>query len=445
MGLGRLREVAQRLGLHRPAPLSVVISGTNGKGSHVASIDHLLRQLGFRVGTYTSPHLLRYNERVCLNGEPVDDERLIQAFEAIEKIRGDVSLSFFEFGTLAALQIFQHSALDIVILEVGLGGRLDAVNLVDADIAVITSIGLDHQDWLGDSRETIAVEKAGIFRPGIPVVCTENNPPDSLLHKASELGCQLYLRGREFDLEVSDPGHAWHWQGTDAEGVALTLQQLPWPSVAPVNVAGALQVVTLLLSGPAMAEADISPQATQHSANQVPVWKQRLIAIAEDVLRCLTLPGRQQWVRSPQGLPVVLDVSHNTEAGQSLAATIHRWRLDHPHGRVHQILAMMQDKDHAGYYHVLEKEVDFWYIAHFDLPRCMPAERLHAVLLRECASPTGLTLHTGVLEAFFEACQRAGEGDLIVVSGSFITVSEVMQHTVADTPANRPDQEASSP
>lgn len=427
MGLDRLRHVAQRLGLGQPAPLSIVISGTNGKGSHVAAIDQLLRQLGYRVGAYTSPHLLHYNERICIDGVPIDDESLIRAFEAIEAVRGDISLSFFEFGTLAALQILAQAPLDVAILEVGLGGRLDAVNLVDADIAVITSIGLDHQDWLGDTRDAIAIEKAGIFRPGIPVVCTETDPPDSLLQKITELKCQLFLRGRDFGFatEFATKQTAWHWHGKDIEGTPVTLSHLPWPSLALANVAGALQVASLVAAKSAKAE-----------------WQRRLAEVAPAVLAHLTLAGRQQWAKSAHGQQVILDVSHNTEAGRTLAAAVNQWRTEHPQGRVHLILAMMQDKDHAGYYHALENEIDFWYIAHFDLPRCMPAARLYATLLAEGASPAGLALSSSVPEAFSEACQRAGEGDLIVVSGSFITVSEIMQHTVAD---NRPHQEASSP
>ena len=445
MGLERLRYVAQRLRLDQPAPLNIVISGTNGKGSHVAAIDQLLRQLGYRVGTYTSPHLLRYNERICINGAPVDDERLILAFEAIEAVRGDTSLSFFEFGTLAALQILTQTPLDVAILEVGLGGRLDAVNLVDADIAVITSIGLDHQDWLGDTREAIAIEKAGIFRPGIPVVCTESDPPASLLQKIAELNCQLFLRDRDFAYNAQEAeqevgqeaeqgtktvggGRRWQWRGKDSRGTPVTLKDLPPSTLALANVAGALQVTALV--------ADKTCDGD---------WPERLAQAAPQVLSQLTLAGRQQWARTPLGQQLVLDVSHNTDAARALATTLNQWRAEHPEARVHLVLAMMQDKDHAGYYHALENAIDFWYIAHFDLPRCMPAAKLHAALLAEGAPSARLASSPDVSEALSEACQRAGEGDLIVVSGSFITVSEIMQHIVADNSANRPHQEASSP
>src|SRR5690554_923628 len=173
MGLGRVAEVAARLGIQRPAPLVFTVTGTNGKGSTCAALDNLLRHSGRRSGCYSSPHLVRYNERVCIDGRPVSDAELCDAFLAIEQARGDISLTYFEFGTLAALWLFQRAELDAVVLEVGLGGRLDAVNVVDADVAVVTSIGLDHSDYLGDSRDSVGYEKAGILRPGHPVVCSE--------------------------------------------------------------------------------------------------------------------------------------------------------------------------------------------------------------------------------------------------------------------------------
>lgn len=454
MGLDRLRQVAQRLGLVRPAALSIVVSGTNGKGSHVATIDQMLRELGYRVGTYTSPHLLHYNERVCIDGVPVADEPLIRAFAAIEAVRGDISLSFFEFGTLAALLIFGEENLDVAILEVGLGGRLDAVNLVDADIAVISSIGLDHQDWLGDTREAIAAEKAGIFRPGIPVVCSENDPPASLLAKAAELGCELYLRDRDFTLDVEgahpdDAGQGaatWQWRGQDGRQGSVSLGPLPIPGLALTNVAGGLQVVCLALNSP-----QLNAASAEHPLNQQPAagdgqaLQERLLSTANDVLSRLQLPGRQQRALSPRGQPVILDVSHNAEAASALASTISQWRGSHRDGKVHLVLAMMHDKDHASYYHALENQIDFWYIAHFDLPRCMAARLLYATLLAAGAQPANLIQGASAAEAFCDACERAGEGDLIVVSGSFFTVSEVMPHIATDNSACKPHREASFP
>lgn len=202
MGLERSREVAQRLGLGKPAPLVVTVTGTNGKGSTCAFLASLIAAQGQRVGVYSSPHLLRYNERVLLDGREASDEELCRAFTAVEAARGEISLTYFEMGTLAAFWLFERAQLDAVVLEVGLGGRLDAVNLVDADLALITSIGLDHADWLGDTRESVAFEKAGIMRAGMPALCGDLDPPQPLLEQAVTLDTPLFLRGRDYDLNV---------------------------------------------------------------------------------------------------------------------------------------------------------------------------------------------------------------------------------------------------
>lgn len=424
MGLERLTVVAGRLGLAlspvHGKPLVITVTGTNGKGSHVAVIDAVLRAAGKRVGSYTSPHLLHYNERICVQGEPVPDALIVQAFVAIEQARGEVSLTYFEFGTLAALLIFQNADLDVWVLEVGLGGRLDAVNMVDADIAVVTSIGLDHQEWLGDTREAIALEKAGIFRPGKPVVCTESDPPAALLDVAASLSCPVYRSGRDFIATPSLVDGSWHWRGrlgdsTDP-GRALhpTAANLPPVALAPNNIAGALQAVCL---------TGLIPSEQ---------WLQtRLPAI----LSSLVLPGRQQWFLPPQfPVPVVMDVAHNPQAGHSLAAVIQRQRQQvllqsGCIGSVRVVLAMMADKDHAGFYQALEKQTDFWYIAHFDLPRCLAAEALAEKFLQFGAgkrSKAALSTFASVREAFDAACSDAVDGDIIVVTGSFITVSDVM-------------------
>ncbi|WP_241068117.1 Mur ligase family protein, partial [Pseudomonas viridiflava] len=206
MGLDRSRKVAQQLGLTRPAPRVITVTGTNGKGSTCAFVASLLQAQGLKVGVYSSPHLLRYNERVKVQGVEATDLELCDAFAAVESARGDVTLTYFEMGTLAAFWLFEQAQLDAVVLEVGLGGRLDAVNLIDADLALVTSIGVDHADWLGDTRESVAFEKAGIFRAGRPALCGDLDPPEPLLAKARELGCPLLLRGHDFDLSVSPQG-----------------------------------------------------------------------------------------------------------------------------------------------------------------------------------------------------------------------------------------------
>lgn len=216
MGLERVRVVADRLGLTRPAPKVITVTGTNGKGSTCTFLAALLSGQGLRVGVYSSPHLLRYNERVRIAGEQAGDDQLCVAFEAVEQARGEVSLTYFEMGTLAAFWLFERAQLDAAVLEVGLGGRLDAVNLVDADVAVITNVGLDHAEWLGTTRDSVATEKAGIMRTGRPVVCGDLQPPLPLLQRARQLGAPLSLRGRDYDLAVTDQG--WDWRGIDAQG-----------------------------------------------------------------------------------------------------------------------------------------------------------------------------------------------------------------------------------
>ncbi|HWU71156.1 MAG TPA: Mur ligase family protein, partial [Pseudoxanthomonas sp.] len=225
MGLDRVREVAQRLGLKQPAKRTITVGGTNGKGSTVAFIEAIARAGGWKVGAYTSPHLLRYNERVRIDGEEVGDAALIEAFEAVEAARGDVPLTYFEFGTLAALWLFQRSVLDLAVLEVGLGGRLDAVNIVDADVAVITTVDIDHVDWLGPDRESIGAEKAGIARAWKPLVLGEIDPPSSVLRRAYAIGASAIRAGSDYFHEPIDAAH-WRWREVGFE------MELPNPRLA---------------------------------------------------------------------------------------------------------------------------------------------------------------------------------------------------------------------
>lgn len=414
MGLDRLRLVAQRLGLGRPAPLVITVTGTNGKGSHVASLEALGLALGYRTGAYTSPHLLYYNERVRINAQNIDDAPLVQAFAAIEQARGDISLSYFEFGTLAALMIFADAELDVAILEVGLGGRLDAVNLVDADVAVISSIGLDHQEWLGNTRESVAREKAGIFRAGKPVICSDAEPPDNLREIAEQLNCPFLQIGQDF--QVTETADTWQWSGLDtAVENRWQLSGLPRPALQLQNVAGAVQA--------AIAAGLVSNAA-------------QLQQVLPDVLSSLQLAGRQQLI-SFDGHQVLLDVAHNPQAAEALSDRIARWRAEPdrlPQSRVRLVLAMMKDKDHDACIQALEKQIDFWYIAHFDLPRCMAADKLAQLVQQHLdkSSPDSVSVQmfedtAGVQQAFLAASAEASPDDLLVVSGSFFTVSDVMQ------------------
>jgi dihydrofolate synthase / folylpolyglutamate synthase len=411
LGLQRVRQVVDRLNLARPAPLVITVTGTNGKGSHVATLDALFCAQGLRVGCYTSPHLIRYNERVCIQGQPVSDLALVQAFDRIEAARGDVSLTYFEFGTLAALLIFADAALDVAVLEVGMGGRLDAVNIVDADIAIVTNIDLDHQEWLGNTRDLIAIEKAGIFRHGKAVVCAEVSPPQTLLDAAGALDCPVYLPGRDYRWRLDDAAQQWSWQGSCEQGIPeaslVALDGLPIPQLALSNVASALQAA--LLSGLLSDTTKIGKSLAQ-----------------------LGLPGRQRWIEVP-GIhaKVMVDVAHNPHAAaalaerlkKELAASINR------DARVHMVLAMMADKDHEGFYRALENRVDFWYIAHFESTRCLPAKMLAdkwQLLAQQSGNTLTMQVFDSVMQGFDSACKQASENDIIVVCGSFITVSDVM-------------------
>ena len=428
MGLHRVGQVAERLGLCKPkamAALVITVAGTNGKGSCVAMLDAVLRAASYRVGTYTSPHIHHYNERVNLHGVEVSDALFCAAFTQIWRARQGVSLSYFEYGTLAALLILQQADLDVVILEVGLGGRLDAVNIIDTDLAVISSIDLDHQDWLGDTRELIGYEKAGILRNGVPAVCGDLNLPDSIRKVASGLGSPLFQQGVDYGIEEADSisrngsessgfeksadgslqNHSatWNWWGHDRRGVRVQHSGLPMPALDLINAATVLQVLTLL------------PVA-------VPV--QAIHAGLDGI----GLPGRFQCLQDAQhSIPVIVDVAHNPHAADLLASKLQKLRAQGMTGRIHLLLAMMHDKDQAGFFLALENTVDIWYIAHFAQPRCLKAEKL----LEKLQAVAHETQFFGPLETLAEAYELAwknsAEGDIIVATGSFFTVAEVMQ------------------
>ncbi|HAQ27532.1 bifunctional tetrahydrofolate synthase/dihydrofolate synthase [Stutzerimonas nitrititolerans] len=397
MGLERAREVAVRLGLGRPARRIVTVTGTNGKGSTCAFIASLLRGQGLKVGVYSSPHLLRYNERVQIDGEQASDEALCAAFAAVEAARGDVSLTYFEMGTLAAFWLFQQAGLDAAVLEVGLGGRLDAVNLIDADVSVVTNIGLDHSEWLGDSRDSVATEKAGIFRSGKPALCGDLHPPASLLDCAASLPAPLYLRGRDFDLALDAQG--WHWRGVSSAGEPLELHDLPLLSLPVENAALAIQAFVLLEPG----------------------WQPERVA---DALLQTRVTGRldRRTLRSKgQNVPLLLDVGHNPHAASYLAESL---AARPPAGRRLAVFGLLADKDLDGILDVLLPRVDEWAVAPLATPRSAPASDLHEALLRRGAS---VSIHAGVAQALEAQLAQAEEGDEILLFGSFYCVAEALE------------------
>lgn len=390
-----MREVAGRLGLTDFGCPVITVGGTNGKGSSVAYLESMLLAQPYRVCTYTSPHLLRYNERIRVNGHAVADEPLCAAFEAIERVRGDVSLTYFEFGTLAALWLFRAERPDVIILEVGLGGRLDAVNLVDADVALIVSIGIDHTDWLGPDRESIGREKAGIFREGRPAVCGDPAPPASILQHAEALGLRLDCIGRDFRAERSPDTNEWNWAGRDER-----LDRLPLPGLvgqAQLNNAASSIAALRRLSG----RLPVSPDA-----------------IREGLVKAF-LPGRFQVL--PGQIPVILDVAHNAEACAALADNLSAQPCT---GRTLAVFGMLRDKPAREVARVMDAHVHAWYLAELECAgRGQSAESLAQRMGKLQAA---VTCHPDVAAAFTAARRQAVTGDRIVVFGSFHTVEAVL-------------------
>ncbi|WP_342245615.1 bifunctional tetrahydrofolate synthase/dihydrofolate synthase [Pseudomonas sp. OTU5201] len=396
MGLERSREVAKRLGLSRLAPKVVTVTGTNGKGSTCAFLAALLRAQGLKVGVYSSPHLLRYNERVLLNGQEASDQALCDAFAAVEAVRGDISLTYFEMGTLAAFWLFQHAGLDAVVLEVGLGGRLDAVNLVDADLALVTSIGLDHADWLGDTRESVAFEKAGIFRAGKPALCGDLNPPQPLLEQANALPAPLFLRGRDFDLAIGEAG--WHWRGACASGQVLELHDLPLLDLPMENAALALQAYALL---------------------GMP-WQPEVLQAALLGTKVTGRLDRRYVDWDGKRISLLLDVGHNPHAAEYLSA---RLAADPVAGRRLAVFGLLADKDLPGVISPLVARLTHWAVAPLPTPRSRPASELQAALTNLHAS---VSVHENIAAALESQCEQATLGDEILVFGSFYSVAEAL-------------------
>lgn len=397
-GLDRVRPVAEALdAVALPCPV-VTVAGTNGKGSSVAMLDGVFRAGGYRVATYTSPHLLRYNERVRIDGVEADDEALCAAFERVEAARGDISLSYFEVGTLAALDLFRRAAPDLVILEVGMGGRLDAVNLIDPSVALVTSIGLDHTEWLGSDREAIGREKAGIFRRATPAVCGDPDPPASLLEMAQALGAPLHVRGRDFDVLPAADGR-WSWRGPTGERKDL-------PPLALVgafqlgNAANVLMVVDLL-------------------ASRLPVAPERVsagLAGARVAGRCQRLPGP---------VPGLVDVAHNVDGARALAAVLAtERRTEAPAGRTLAVFGALDDKDLEGMAAAMAEVVSVWYVASPQAERAASAERLAAAVAG--GARAAARVYPDLATAWREALRDAAPGDRVIVFGSFYTAAEIL-------------------
>ncbi|WP_421886982.1 bifunctional tetrahydrofolate synthase/dihydrofolate synthase [Methylibium sp.] len=406
MGLERVVKVRDALGLKPGFPL-ITVAGTNGKGSTCALLASVLDAAGYRVGVYSSPHLLRYNERVRIDGAPVGDAALCAAYARVEGARGHTPLTPFEFGTLAAMCVFAEADLDAAVLEVGLGGRLDAVNAFDADCAIVTSIGIDHVDYLGPTRESIAVEKSGVFRAGRPAICADPEPPVTIAQEARRLGARLLQSGRDYRVR-RDPGDTWTLIRRSGE-----LTGLPLPALA-----GDVQ----------LHNAGACLMALETLARILPVDAAQI----HRGLQQVQLIGRfQRWRRHPGAPEVLLDVAHNPHAAQRLAVTL----AQHPvRGRTLAVFAMLRDKDIAGTAQALRDGVDAWFVAGIAERRGASAADMAAALdaaqvqrtVHLCASP---------LDAYRDAVAAAGPDDRVLVCGSFSTVAAVLRELEAEATA----------
>jgi len=393
MGLQRVRAVAAAMGLGTPARRTITVAGTNGKGSTVAFIEAIARRAGWKTGAYTSPHLLHYNERVRIDGQDASDEALVAAFSAVEAARGDITLTYFEYGTLAALHLFASAGLDLAVLEVGLGGRLDAVNIVDADVAVITTVDIDHVDWLGADREAIGAEKAGIIRGWKPAILGEIDPPSSVLRRAYQLGANAIRAGSDYFCEPID-AQRWRWRDVS------TRMELPMPA----------------LSGPVqLANAGAAIAALRALGRPVP-----RAAYAEGIAAA-RVPGRLQRVEHA-GVPVLVDVGHNPQAAAALARAL---RADPVPGRTHAVYAALQDKDAPGVVQALADAVATWTVAGVDGARGQPASALAARLAGTAAD--GAAQAASVEDALREVLAQAGPGDRVLVFGSFHAAGAALQ------------------
>ncbi|MGD2081710.1 MAG: bifunctional tetrahydrofolate synthase/dihydrofolate synthase [Chromatiales bacterium] len=392
LGLERVAEVWRRMGAPSPGRRILTVGGTNGKGSCVAFLEAILGAAGYATVAYSSPHLYRYNERIRVGGRPVGDARICAAFERVEAARAQTSLTYFEYGTLAALEVFAQAGPDVAILEVGLGGRLDAVNIVDPDVALITNLSLEHTAWLGPDRETIGREKAGILRAGGRAVIGEPAPPASVLRRVRELDVDAALAGRDFRYRVRDGGWDWHGRLARRRG-------LPMPALRGAfqldNAAAALMALEML--GP-----------------DCPVAQ----AAVRDGLQAVRLRGRFEVV--PGRIPVILDVAHNPAAARALAANLQAMPCP---GRTLAVFGVLADKDLAGMVAPLAPMVHTWYTAPPAAERALPRDRLEAGLRAAGAA----RLHgLEALGAALKSAQRdARPGDRILVFGSFITAAEV--------------------
>ncbi len=389
LGLTRVKAVAERLSLCELGCVVITVAGTNGKGSTVATLEAIYRAAGFKVGVYTSPHLLFFNERICINQQPIPDQRLCELFSLIERARGDIHLTYFEMTTLAALYYFKQAALDVVVLEVGMGGRLDATNIIDADLAIITTVDLDHQAYLGTTINAIAHEKAGILKANQPFIYADHHPATSILEQVKLLNNTMY------SLDVD------YWFKTTDDQLFISRKnghdlQLPRPKINMKSAVAAIIATELLLDKLCVNNAQLA-----------------------GAMQTVFIKGRQHVIHDE--VTFVFDVAHNPQAVRLLSELI---KTLQPRGKVHAVFSALKDKDLCGLISPMVDDVDFWYLAPLDGQRAATESLLQHALYK--ATGMKAPFFTDPVSAFAAAQNKASPGDVIVIYGSFLLVSAVM-------------------
>ena len=394
LGLGRMKTMLTRLQIAFDCPV-ITVAGTNGKGSTCAMLESIYRAAGCKTAMHTSPHMLRFNERACINGKEVEDGLLVEAFEEVERARDGLPLTYFEFTALAILRVFQKASPDVVILEIGLGGRLDAINALESTASIVTTVGIDHEAYLGNTRDAIGWEKAHIYRKGHPAVCADPNPPRKLVQYAQALSADLILRGKDFEIEELPEG----LMRFQMQGQVWTL---PVPALAGANqidnAAGVLAIVASLLS-------------------KLPVSEEQ---IAEG-LRSVRVSARFEKVQSDPD--VILDVGHNPHAANVLAQNV---RALQTQGKVIAVFGMLADKDMLDVVKIMSPVISEWFITGLPGPRGASAEELRRVMLEAGVDGTNIHVCDGVADAFARAKREAAITDKILIFGSFVTVTAAL-------------------
>ena len=394
LGLGRMKTMINRLQIAFDCPV-ITVAGTNGKGSTCAMLESIYRAAGCKTAMHTSPHMLRFNERACINGKEVEDGLLVEAFEEVERVRDGLPLTYFEFTALAILRVFQKACPDVVILEIGLGGRLDAINALESTASIVTTVGIDHEAYLGNTRDAIGWEKAHIYRKGHPAVCADPNPPRKLVLYAQALGADLILRGKDFEIEALPQG----LMRFQMQGQVWTL---PVPALAGANqidnAAGVLAIITSLFSKLPVSEAQIA-----------------------EGLRSVRVTARFEKVQTDPD--VILDVGHNPHAANVLAQNVRALKT---RGKVIAVFGMLADKDMLDVVKIMSPVINEWFITGLPGPRGASAEELRRVMLEAGVTEANIHVCDGVADAFERAKREAAITDKILIFGSFVTVTAAL-------------------